>query len=280
MSYRLDLARGGPAAVRAVGHEQLAGAIRQLTEERDAERAVHEARKHIKRLRSLLRLSRAGMDPAARRALNAELRDLARRLSAARDADVMVQTVGALRGRFHGALTARTVPTLEARFAAEAADISRPPDVAVALQALLAGVDEWPLDWIDFAAGATVVYARGRAEMDRALDDPSLFQLHEWRKRVKDLWYHAQLLTAAWPPVFDALAAEAHRLADRLGDDHDFGVLAERIGAAGDGPDVARLVALCHARREELQQDAFALGAKLYAESPRAFERRVRAYLA
>ncbi len=45
--------------------------------------------------------------------------------------------------------------------------------------------------------------------------------MHEWRKRVKDLWYHVTLLQDAWRPVMSALADEAHELSDRLGDEHD-----------------------------------------------------------
>ena len=70
--------------------------------------------------------------------------------------------------------------------------------------------------------------------------------MHEWRKRVKDLWYHCLLLQDAWKPVMSALADEAHELSDRLGDDHDLAVLLEWAhvhGSALDGsrPAAARL---------------------------------------
>ncbi len=98
---------------------------------------------------------------------------------------------------------------------------------------------------------------------------------------MKDLWYHASLLEEAWPKPLKALGHEAHKLADLLGDDHDLGVLVERFGAqewppSVDGP---AFVALCERRRLELQDEAFALGAKLYAEKPDAFARRIARYL-
>ena len=85
----------------------------------------------------------------------------------------------------------------------------------------------------------------------------------------------------AWPGPFTALAEEAHTLSDHLGDHHDLGVFAEHI-AEQPWPvsvDAERFVGFCHERRAELQQDAFALGARLYAEKPKAFARRARAYL-
>ena len=54
---------------------------------------------------------------------------------------------------------------------------------------------------------------------------PSDENLHEWRKRLKDLLYQLRLLQAAWPTVLGAYVQEAHRLADLLGDDHDLTVL-------------------------------------------------------
>ena len=51
------------------------------------------------------------------------------------------------------------------------------------------------------------------------------------------------LLEAAWPPVMDTLADEAHELSDRLGDDHDLAVLLhwaqEHADAAPIRADVA-----------------------------------------
>lgn len=35
--------------------------------------------------------------------------------------------------------------------------------------------------------------------MAQAQAKPSVENLHEWRKRVKDLWYQVRLLTPLWP---------------------------------------------------------------------------------
>jgi CHAD domain-containing protein len=58
-----------------------------------------------------------------------------------------------------------------------------------------------------------------------ARDERSLESLHEWRKRVKDVWYHLRLLQPVCGRTVRGQAKEASRLADVLGEDHDLGVL-------------------------------------------------------
>jgi CHAD domain-containing protein len=256
--YRLDLEGDLPAAVRAVAAEQLDDAIAQLRDGEDRVTAVHEARKDLKKVRSLLRLVRTAMPKDDRRRAGGALRDIAASLAGTRDADVMRETLAKL-----GATGTFTV-------------VAQDPDVPAAIAGLereRALVSVWPLDGVDRAALATglaIAYSRGRDEYRASRADPTVEGIHEWRKRVKDLWYQARLLEAAWPAVLDALAEEAHTLSDLLGDDHDLGVLAEQM---------ENLAALCHRRRAELQDEAFALGARLYAEKPKAFARRIAAYL-
>jgi CHAD domain-containing protein len=293
MTYRLELSEEAvPDALRAVAAEQLADAVRNLREERvtDPVTAVHEARKDLKKTRSVLRLARTGMPPRPRRETNDALREIANHLSDVRDADVMAETVTKLHERFVGQAPARAFSTIRRRFIRQAeasrtaADDAISEDVVAALQAQLADVKHWPLDDLDpdaLAQGVAIAYARGRDEYRACRKDPSIEAFHEWRKRVKDLWYHAKLLEESWPPVWRAIGDEAHHLSDLLGDDHDLGVLAERIAAqqwpvSVDGP---RFVELCHRRREELQAEAFALGHRLYADKPAAFARRTRTYL-
>jgi hypothetical protein len=41
------------------------------------------------------------------------------------------------------------------------------------------------------------IYRRGRKAMQHAQADPTNENLHEWRKRVKDLWHAEQILRPA-----------------------------------------------------------------------------------
>jgi CHAD domain-containing protein len=125
-------------------------------------------------------------------------------------------------------------------------------------------------------------YARGRDALACVERERSVEALHEWRKRVKDLWYHQRLLRDAWTAPLKAMAAESHRLADLLGDDHDLAVLAERVtGSEGSATlDNETLLSLIAERRAELQEAALELGHRIYAEKPKAYGRRLARYLA
>jgi CHAD domain-containing protein len=107
--------------------------------------------------------------------------------------------------------------------------------------------------------------------------------MHEWRKRVKDLWYHVSLLEEAWKPVMAALSEEAHELSDRLGDEHDVTVLLEwahRHASALNGADpvLRGFDVIGASRRRELQQEAFGYAARLYADKPSSWVGRVEGW--
>jgi hypothetical protein len=81
--------------------------------------------------------------------------------------------------------------------------------------------------------------------------------------------------------VLRPLADEIHALADYLGDEHDLAVLKDVLEAdalaRGDGGPAALLDAI-ESRRRELQRAARELGARLLAEKPGAFVRRLGKY--
>jgi CHAD domain-containing protein len=293
MAYRLKFDEPLATTLHRTAVELFDDAITVVTEDLDDDpvEAVHEVRKDLKKARSLLRLARPGIPRSAYRRENRYLRDTARAISAARDADVMVETVDALAERYAGRLPKRTFTTLRGRLAKQATGGALPgaEGLLEALQEARARVDGWGLDGCDEAAltaGAVRAYARGRAALAAVGDDASAVRLHEWRKRVKDLWYHQRLLRNAWKGPLRALADESHRLADLLGDDHDLAVLADRLVAspeltAGSALlDREAILSLIAERRAELQAEARRLGRRVYAEKRKAHGRRMGRYLA
>ena len=287
MSYRLDLAAPVADALRATAIERLERAADRLREDHgdDPVGAVHGARKDLKKARALLRLARPAMPAKAYRAENRRLRELGRELSGGRDADVMVETADAVAG----ALPGRQASALHRRLAARAAEVRAagvPDGLADALAEAANRAAAWPVEDANAATlrqGAAQAYRRGRKALAAAALDPSPERLHEWRKRVKDLWYHHRLLRDAWKGPMKAYADEYDELGSLLGDDHDLAVLARALN--GDAPpppsvDVPALLEAIAARRGELQRQAFALGRRAYAEKPRAFGRRLGGQLA
>jgi CHAD domain-containing protein len=293
MPYRLDLAADPADALRAVVREQLDDAVRRLRDDRggDPAEAVHEARKDLKKARSLLRLARPGLPGDVYRRENGALRETGRSLSGPRDAHVLVATAADLGERYAGQLPEAQFAALRAGLAAAAAEARAnegdtvAADAVATLDAVAARVGDWPLERCDHDAlvhGATRAYRRGRTALAAVEKTPSVERLHDLRKRVKDLWYHGRLLEEAWPRVVKAQSKAAHGLADLLGDDHDLAVLAERVerGVATDAPiDDEAVLGLIARRRAELQAEAMPIARRLYAEPQKAFRGRLREYV-
>ena len=111
--------------------------------------------------------------------------------------------------------------------------------------------------------------------MNAAAKEPSTDNLHEWRKRVKDLWHAEQILRGASPKKMKKLAKRTHELSDLLGDDHDLAELRSYASTHrqcfDDRVTQVALVAVIDRRRKELQREALRLGAKLYRSSPKRF---------
>ena len=91
--YRIQADEKLEAAVRRIAHEQVEQAIAQLRgiDTHNAQGSIHQCRKHIKKLRGLLRMVRPSMGRAYRPANNT-FRDAARLLSPYRDAHALLAT--------------------------------------------------------------------------------------------------------------------------------------------------------------------------------------------
>jgi CHAD domain-containing protein len=275
--YRLERDEPVPEGVVRVAHGRIDDAIDELDDKTDSstEEAVHTARKDMKKLRALVRLVRGEIGDEVYRRDSAAFRDAGRELSGVRDADVMLATLDSL-----GLPAKETGPLRQAleahrlRTAAGGGEQAAAGAIAI-LEPARARVERWPLESDGFEGlrqGLRRIYRRGRRDFRTARTEPTAENLHEWRKRTKDLWYHLTLLEEAWPPVMLALADEAHELSDRLGDDHDLAVL---LDWAREHADAAVIEATVGERRQALQREAFDFGERLYADKPKVFVGRL-----
>jgi CHAD domain-containing protein len=289
-SYRLEADEAVPKGIVRIALGRIENAIAELESKTDSssEEAVHEARKDMKKLRGLLRLVRGEVGGDVYRRENICFRDAGQELSGVRDADVMLATLGDLEERYPEDLPADAAgglrQALEAHKLRTAAGARKQAAARVVeiLTAARGRVGRWPLERDGFealAGGLGRSYRRGRRAFRAARAEPTTENLHEWRKRSKDHWYHLRLLKEAWPPVMEALAEEAHELSDRLGDDHDLAVLRgwahEHATSLGGMESVYAFDELVQRRRGELQREAFVLGARLYADKPKTFIRQL-----
>jgi CHAD domain-containing protein len=292
VAYRLQSTESVREGLRRCAREQIDRAIDELTDgvKADPVAAVHDARKAFKKARSVLRLGVGTIRPRERRRVNAGLRQAGQVLSAPRDAEVMIQAVDALADRFAGRVPKATFDAIHARLDEQAAgarsrltDSGLAGEVAEELESIRQRTAELPLrrgGWRAIEPGLIRGYRRGRRALELARAEPTAKNLHEWRKRAKDLWYHLRLLTPTSPGIVGGHADEAHRLSDVLGDDHDLAVLAQTLASLTNeiAADLDPVLALIVHRRHELQHEVLLLGDRLYAERPRAFARRIHRY--
>jgi len=291
-AYRLTSGETLPEGLARVAQGRIDHAIDELQgkTKRSPDEAVHEARKDMKKLRSVLRLARGELGGKLYREQNAAIRDAARGLAGVRDAQVVIEALDTLAKEGGAELPMGAVKALRAALvqrrrelkAGSAGRADAAAEAIAALRKVREQVDEWPLDSHGFDAvepGLRRIYRQGRRRFRDARKKPTTENLHEWRKRVKDLWYHQQLLTFVWPELLKPAADEAHRLSELLGEDHDLAVLADAVDihaeAVPDGDDRSAIHRVIAARRSKLQKEACGLGRRAYAERPKAFIRRI-----
>jgi CHAD domain-containing protein len=272
--FRLGRKEPLPAGIVRIAAGRLDSAVDELSGRArdDTAKAVHEARKDIKKLRAVVRL--VGADSS----WNRRLRDTARRLAGRRDADVLLETLDALIES--GAVTKKSVRGLRKELAREAKR-SQDDRAAIELAHAELTVARYEVGALapqkdSFKAvrpGLEKIYGDGRVAYRAARKKPTTANLHEWRKRAKDLWYSATVLRSAWPAMMSELAAETHVLTELLGEDHDLAMLAERA----TGKKHKQLRRAVAKRRARLQKHALKMGKRLYAEKPKSFSRRIGA---
>src|SRR5262249_38942555 len=154
-----------------------------------------------------------------------------------RDAEVKVETLDDLEQRFGAEFPAAASEhwrrDLERERYAVTADASgavgeRVEAAAASIEARREEIAAWDpgQGWgRRVEAGGRRAYRDGREALEEVRDEPSDENVHEWRKRAKDLWYQLRILTELWPAVLGETADQAHDLADLLGDHHDLAVL-------------------------------------------------------
>ncbi len=285
MAFRFKpSARDLGAELRRVAADQVRRARRAASDDAsDPHEAVHDLRKRCKKLRGLIRLVRPGFTDYGQE--NAAIRDFARSLSGLRDLEALVET--------HDALM-RDVGDEKHRFAPVRAQLTRARsavDVRIGdthraqLEALATRIADWRVEGDPakvLEKGLALTWKRAARAHEKALAAPTVAVMHEWRKRAKYHWHHCCLLERGWPAQMAPRAAEAKRLSDLLGDHHDLALYMEYLGSGNAPrlePEASRALSAHVDRRiGTLEREAFALGARFFAEKPAAAAKRIVAW--
>jgi len=263
---------------RSIFQRQIGGAIEHL---QGKEPNVHGARKQLKRARATLRLMREaiGDDRYARE--NIAARDAARPLSQTRDAEALSNALDGLLDRFGSAASDLQIgplqQSLQKERAAHELQARELGDIKRSLHRCLTRAQAWRPEsggWSSLETGLRATYRRARHALRKARNERVTEDLHEWRKQTKYLWHQLQILAPLATGPVGELADEFHHLAEYLGDEHDLAILRERAARPATGLSEATsdaLRTLIDRRREELQDKAFALGERLYADKSKTF---------
>jgi CHAD domain-containing protein len=239
---------------------------------------IHDVRKRIKETRALMRLVREPLGSRFGKE-NKWYRNAGRDLSAARDAIALIESVDKLRKHSDDRATRKALRQIRHALQQSNADEA---EVERHIQELLDGLDDarhrlsgWPKLPDRFATiggGLQRSFRDGRRALAAVEDDPTPETFHELRKRVKDNWYHAQLLRRVWPDFMERYAEVIEDLSDALGDHHDLIVLRQTLTddplSFGDEAALSSAFSAIEKRRKQLEKKSVKVASHVYAEKP------------
>lgn len=284
MPFRFKKKESVAKAVRRLCCERLEDALETLEKTARFE-AVHGVRKEIKKLRSILRLTRGEIGKETYRQHNQTLRKAAGLLTTFRDAQVKLSALDELSKHFEAELPAQSEIKNALRDNCRAEEKKLAVTI-VPLKAILSESKE-ELDnlkikskgWQAIGPGLKKIYGRGQEAFETVDGEPSEENFHEWRKRVKDLGHQLSLLYPARPRKLGNRMEKLEELGDLLGDDHDLFMLREFVAKKFPRTHaIDTFQEMIVTRQGELRSAALKLGGRFYKEKSNRFSRRIGDY--
>ncbi|WGL15518.1 CHAD domain-containing protein [Microbulbifer bruguierae] len=225
MTYRFDPHQSPAKQIQRIAREQLASAL-HAAQQLEQQEAIHQIRKHCKKMRALVRLVQKTNRHTERLypVENAHYRSVAQTLSGSRDA---VSLYDALTKQLAATQFPATAAALKARIDTSGAGAA----LAQAQQLLVQGqrqVECWELFGLttrDLKRGYARSYHRAYRAMQQAFAREDGESFHTLRKRIKDQWYHTRLLQELKPQKIGGRRTRLKLLASALGDWRDLHLL-------------------------------------------------------
>jgi CHAD domain-containing protein len=287
MGFRLKLREPLPDGLKRVFREQIQSPL-ELCRHPARQRGVtvHEVRKHLKKLRAALRLTKNEVGKNRWASEDRCVREIGRLVSDLRDAHVRYQTLIQLRDDAD-----QQFPRIEELLSMERESFSAAfagwqKQAVPKLKRVEGRLSKWPLSGIRLKQICDVVaksYRRGQSRLAKALKkrDPESF--HVWRMSVKELWYQLRILRPLNRLVLEEIASDTKTLGELLGRAHDFAFLLARLDKErGDQAlydELVQLQKLIQKRGKRLHRDALELGRRFYAEPAKAFAKRISIFI-
>jgi CHAD domain-containing protein len=292
MGFRLKLREPLPDGLKRVFREQIQSALelcRHPAKQRGV--TVHEVRKHLKKLRAAMRLAIGEVGKNRHRREDRCVRKIGRLVSDLRDAQVRLQTLIQLRDETRKRSGEDSFPRIEELLSLERESFSAAfagwqKQAIPQLEGVEARLLKWPLEdltWKQICGAVGKIYKRGQRGLAKTINDPEPENFHAWRKRVKDLWYQLRILQPLNRVVLEEMAHDAEVLGELLGREHDLDFLWARLEKeSGDETlrdELAQLQKVIRKRGKRLRTNALELGRRFYAESSKAFAKRISIFI-
>jgi CHAD domain-containing protein len=286
MSYKLEMNESIADGIRRIANEQVDKAINRLKNpDNDRQDAIHDARKCFKKIRAVLHLVRDEIGDDQYKQENIFYRDLGRELAPLRDSVVMVNTYQKIRAADSRFFVYPDYQSMQNKLIAEKQALERrlldnEQRIYKVIENLKSkrNVTDWNINSNDFDAFYQGL-KRVRKRRQKAIAEPTTENYHDWRKRVKYLWYHCRLFENVWKDYMQQLALQLHLLSDYLGDDHDLALLKRKLaGNNQTSLDIQGMKNYIEIKKSTLQNLSIKLGNRIYVEKPKRYTKRIKKY--
>lgn len=289
MSYQLDKNLVLSKNINSIASEEIQESLNSLNN-LGIHDAIHDIRKRLKKIRALARLVRDELGEENYKVINIYFRDLGREISDFRDLSALLEIIDSLSERYGNYLDPNFFYNLrkqiEKRRNLMETALKDRNFFSVHLVNKLNYAQKELVNWPVSSNSLQIilpsierVYSRGKNAMENAYKYPSKENFHEWRKRVKYLWYQSLLIQSIWPQFFESFQQELDELANSLGTDHDLLVLQEKINSGfliiKDPVQLELMNAIINKYSDFLRLNAKIKAELIYAESPQEFSKRI-----
>jgi CHAD domain-containing protein len=312
MAFKFDTQEPFPKAIPRIAQERINQIIESLSEKpHPGAEAIHDARKNLKSLRALLRLTRGAIDGGLRTRENTKFRDAGRSLSSLRDPQALLEALEYFSKRHHHSAESLTPKRASIRSFIDKmrTEIEQslvaglpPEQIKKLLKELREARRRASLwfegtliqpgsEWETFVGnGLRKTYRKAKNLVwqfevigPESADDTAW---HELRKCAKALGYQLRLLKPIWPGMLNAFVDELDQLTDRLGDANDLSILRGRIlkqpydpaETPSAGETRRFFLQSIDRRKQKLHSEAFDLARLIYMEKSGQFARRLGGY--
>ena len=289
MSFLLALHREEQLSegIQRVLREQVQGIQDAISHPEDLKTTIHHTRKHVKMIRSILRLLRVKYGNSWFAEENIFFRDLAAQLSDIRDAHVLEDSIDLLQHDATSGLTSFNTGELRTHIQSYVAQLEQAIHQSNTLPAIGSELETYSIpgvistldnDLYELIDGLERIYEAGYNNMYQTYLHPAAESFHEWRKSVKHLLYVSQLLENYWPITTAPTPSNLKELSDVLGQEHDLSNLQLYVTTLADDGVIENatldlFVTESDKKRTKLQRTAEHLGKEVYTETAEYFIR-------